>query len=477
MADIDRLSSLPDSALHLILGFLPLDLAVRTSLLSKRWHYLWTSIFRIDLDENYFTQNRTRKDFLEANMGWLASGIKSTGQKRFVEFGRKFLASYPNNEIESLRICMSDCLTKYRDDVNEWIRFAVDKKVRDLDLSFFDGSKLGDKPYQDVAAYELPPFIYQHKHIRSLKLTATVFRPRSFTDFTSLRSLSISWIKITQELLDILFENCKALDAFTMEKCSCLQPTKFYAENNRLSSLSFEDCLILDNALSISLPILRSFKFYGTMTFMNLEYLSALLDAELDFTLEDEFQPVAHHMSQMLINLKSARALTLCTYTIQVLPPAYQPFHLFKQPLNLKYLTLKTALHRNELPGIAYLVRSYPKLNTITLVMQPTHALTGYQCPYSPVADGENFWGLQEIPFMCFQEYLRVVKVENFRGSKNEIELLRYFMKEARSLHKVILRTAKNGQPSIGTSDVYAAAAQEVQSFEKKSNMVEVVLE
>ncbi|XP_068645105.1 putative F-box/LRR-repeat protein At5g54820 [Aristolochia californica] len=472
MADIDRLSSLPDSALHLILGFLPLDLAVRTSILSKRWHYLWTSIFRIDLDENYFTQNRTRQDFLEANMGWLASGIKSTGQKRFVEFGRKFLASYPNNEIESLRICMSDCLTKYRDDVNEWIKFAVDKKVRDLDLSFFDGSKLGD-----VAAYELPPFIYQDKHIRSLKLTAAVFRPRSFKDFTSLRSLSISLIQITQEFLDILFENCKALDAFTMEKCTCLQPTKFYAQNNGLSSLSFENCFILDNALSISLPTLRSFKFCGSMTIMNLECLSALLDAEFDFTLEDEFQPVAHHMSQMLMNMNSARALTLCTYTIQVLPPIYQPFHLMKRPLNLRYLTLKTALHRNELPGIAYLVRSYPRLNTITLVMQPTHALTGYQYPYAPVADGKNFWGLQELPFMCFQVYLRVVKVENFRGSKNEIELLRYFLKEARSLHKVILRTAKNVQPSVGTSDVYAAAAQEVQSFEKKSNMVEVVIE
>ncbi|XP_068645106.1 putative F-box/LRR-repeat protein At5g54820 [Aristolochia californica] len=471
MADIDRLSSLPDSALHLILGFLPLDLAVRTSFLSKRWHYLWTSVFRIDLDENYFTQNRTCQDFLEANMGWLASGIKSSGQKRFVEFGRKFLASYPNNEIESLRICMSDCLTKYRDDVNEWIKFAVDRKVRDLDLSFFDGSKL-----EDVAAYELPPFIYQHKHIRSLKLTATLFRPGSFTDFTSLRSLSISLINITQELLDILFENSKALDAFTMEKCSCLQPTHFYAQNNGLSSLSIENCLILDNALSISLPTLRSFKFYGSMTFMNLEYLSALLDAELDFTREDEFQPVADHMSQMLMNLKSARALTLCTYTIQVLPPAYQPLHLLKQPLNLKYLTLKTALHRNELPGIAYLVRSYPRLNTITLVMQPTHALTGYQCPFSHASDGEYFWALQELP-MCFQEYLRVVKVQNFRGSKNEIELLRYFLKKARSLLRVVIRTAKNGQPSVGTSEVYTAAAQKVQSFEKKSTMVAVVIQ
>ncbi|XP_068645104.1 putative F-box/LRR-repeat protein At5g54820 [Aristolochia californica] len=317
MADIDRLSSFPDEILHLILCCLPLDVAVRTSILSKRWLHLWTSIFRIDLDENYFTQNRTRQDFVEANMAWLASGIKSTGQKRFVEFGRKFLASYPNNEIESLRICMSDCLTKYRNDVNEWIKFAVDKKVRDLDLTFFDGSKLGDMRYQDIAAYELPPFIYQHKHIRSLKLIATVFRPRSFTDFTSLRSLSVSWIKITQELLNILFENCKALDAFTMEKCTCLQSTKFPAQNNRLSSLSFEDCLIVDNELSISLPLRRSFKFYGSMTFLNFEYLFKLVDAELDFTLEDEFQHVAHHMGEMLMTLDSANALTLCTYTIQ----------------------------------------------------------------------------------------------------------------------------------------------------------------
>ncbi|KAL8525374.1 hypothetical protein ACS0TY_014849 [Phlomoides rotata] len=41
---VDRLSELPDSLIHLIFSFLPMRKVLSTTLLSKRWKNLWTSV-------------------------------------------------------------------------------------------------------------------------------------------------------------------------------------------------------------------------------------------------------------------------------------------------------------------------------------------------------------------------------------------------------------------------------------------------
>lgn len=40
-SDRDRISALPDEAIHHVLGFLPAGEAVRTSLLARGWHHHW----------------------------------------------------------------------------------------------------------------------------------------------------------------------------------------------------------------------------------------------------------------------------------------------------------------------------------------------------------------------------------------------------------------------------------------------------
>jgi hypothetical protein len=57
----DRISNLPDAILHYILSFLPVKSIAQTSLLSKRWDYLWTTLPCLDFSEFSITESHQRE--------------------------------------------------------------------------------------------------------------------------------------------------------------------------------------------------------------------------------------------------------------------------------------------------------------------------------------------------------------------------------------------------------------------------------
>ncbi|KAF7842762.1 F-box/LRR-repeat protein 25-like [Senna tora] len=60
----DRISSLPDEVLHLILSCLNTKLAIQTCVLSKRWRYLWTGISTLHLSSSCSDED-SFSDFLD----------------------------------------------------------------------------------------------------------------------------------------------------------------------------------------------------------------------------------------------------------------------------------------------------------------------------------------------------------------------------------------------------------------------------
>ncbi|KAI3790669.1 hypothetical protein L2E82_03886 [Cichorium intybus] len=111
---VDLISSLPDPILILILSGLPsTEELIRTSILSRRWRYLWTSIPSIDLE---YRQGRNQK--LE---------------NKFKEFVYWVLLSR-SMDLDSFRLSCSDYYSMST--VEQWIRATVMRNVKQLDLSF-----------------------------------------------------------------------------------------------------------------------------------------------------------------------------------------------------------------------------------------------------------------------------------------------------------------------------------------------------
>ena len=59
----DIIRKLPDSILHYILSFLPTKDAVRTSILSTKWRYMWTGMLNFDFDDELCFWKTNNKKF------------------------------------------------------------------------------------------------------------------------------------------------------------------------------------------------------------------------------------------------------------------------------------------------------------------------------------------------------------------------------------------------------------------------------
>ncbi|KAL8032138.1 hypothetical protein ABFX02_13G075300 [Erythranthe guttata] len=103
---IDRLSDLPDSILCHILSFLLTRNSVATSILSRRWRYLWSFVPNLDF---YFEVKSNTIDRV-----LLLHKLQKIDTFRITEGGYDY------------SVCQ----------IETWIRFAVERNVKNLDLHF-----------------------------------------------------------------------------------------------------------------------------------------------------------------------------------------------------------------------------------------------------------------------------------------------------------------------------------------------------
>ncbi|XP_047307225.1 uncharacterized protein LOC124910566 [Impatiens glandulifera] len=241
----DYISKLPTDILNMITRKLDLKDAVKTSILSKRWKYIWINhpdlIFNQHnvLGQNF---NKLMEDSVSAESKFVKY-VDQTMQQRFKGDGK----------INSL--CVSLVLGKFfSQSIDRWISCALRKGVETIDLNLLKVSF----SYLSISSFPNPydfPWLLTIsedkgtlKHLRVAGCSLQLVPTSCSMKFDSLISLKLLNVNINDLQLKEVLECCPLLENLSLRDCSKLTHLRNgdFSNNTRLKVLSLKHCSKLE---------------------------------------------------------------------------------------------------------------------------------------------------------------------------------------------------------------------------------------
>ncbi|KAK6114892.1 hypothetical protein DH2020_007161 [Rehmannia glutinosa] len=168
---MDRLSALPDDVLCHILSFLSTKNSVATSVLARRWKFLWTFVPNIDLGLTYGDD--------DVNL-WTDTNLWNGFSKIIIN---RVMLLHKAPRINTFRLCnnLHDC-REY--ELRAWIRTAISRSVRNIEICF------------NYNIY-LPQCLFTYKTLVDLTLICHVDIPVSFDVYLpALKKLTLGIVRV-----------------------------------------------------------------------------------------------------------------------------------------------------------------------------------------------------------------------------------------------------------------------------------------
>ncbi|KAJ0046229.1 hypothetical protein Pint_04897 [Pistacia integerrima] len=396
----DIISKLPDSILIHILSFLPIKDVLRTSVLSTRWKYLWTSISNIYFDE-------TSNNF--------PSGMRASIRD---SVNKVFLLHDPSS-IQKFRLRSRRSVSRSR--LNSWVSTAISHKVEELDLH------LPVSP-----SFKLPDTLFTSDTLSILKLNMEiVFKVPRFTRFSNLRTLSLRKVKFHgNQYAEHLFSACLVLQELVLYKCVLVDTTRITISIPTLRKLEIRRPLPLDYQLYgccvtvcaenlISLSCKRC-----AVVELVLSNLSSMKDAYIDEECsgyqDNEF---TRRVIEVLGGMHNVQSLRLSYDTLQCLAREKNlqaSLPMFHNLIHLKVIK-KMYDYTNEEVLMSFLEKS-PNVKTLEL---------------------PEVWVKNIFP-QCLKSCIKTVSIAHFEGWYREVLFLKHLLRNSNVLERLTVFCGKD---------------------------------
>ncbi|XP_010423796.1 PREDICTED: F-box/LRR-repeat protein At5g02910-like [Camelina sativa] len=328
----DFISSLPDVILHHILSSVSTKSAIRTSVLSKRWRYVWSETPSLSIDCH------------RANPNSIDKTLTSFSAPKITAF---HLRTSLHNRVQP---------------INGWIEFAISRDAEKLSFEFRDSC---------VRDYKFPDFFYANSSVKQLFVNsgAVDLVPRCAVSWASLKNLSLSFCTLSDESFLKILSGSPLLESLELLYCDefrCLD----LSQSPRLRRLEMDRSDWFMGPTKIVAPHLHYLRLRHSRLPCRLVDVSSLTEADLNIyfcdlgTLTAEF--LQHNVVKMLEMLQNVEKLTIGGTFLQMLSLAALcgvPF----PTLKVKTLTLETMIIRSVIPGITELLRNTSGLRKLTI--------------------------------------------------------------------------------------------------------------
>ncbi|XP_065859936.1 FBD-associated F-box protein At4g10400-like [Euphorbia lathyris] len=430
---VDGISKLPDEILVQILSHLRTKEAVATSILSKRWEYLWTSTSNLDFSDHFLTSYQNEIDLKQ----------KSLIFKRYVDTA----IFYHGTSI--LQRCQMTFHTKYfSDNIYTWICALITCNIKELRL--FDYS---------LTAQQLPWRLFTCKSLVVLKIYGSfVLDLPTYVCFPSLRVLNLVYVMLVDDAsMHKLLSSCPVL-----EKLLIVIGKNDFVRVLNISIPSLRKLIIhsevQDSRIEINTPCLEYLRHrvvFGNSSSVNL--LSSLIRAEL-------FGNVNINLLNAISQVRSL-VLEKCFMQQLSINDTLPTFN------NLK----KMKLHGNfDWKLLLKILKLTPNLQVLVFPSGLVELRT----------DGLDFdrfnwhwhWHWPEFVPECLSMNVKTVEVRNFVGFEEELYFMKYLLECGKVMDKLIIRRFDfSTTPSIKKTVEDDKIMLEMLNYERGSTTCEVV--
>ncbi|KAK9266544.1 hypothetical protein L1049_001588 [Liquidambar formosana] len=408
----DMISRLPDEILQVILEKLPLEDAVKTGVLSRRWKDVWKYITKISVEPL-----------------WLESIRKET-----VPSPDHFVSLHEGPKVEHFSYEMT-YETNMADQVNSWISFAVKKNVERLYLDFDINKINSELNTEDDPCYNLHPCVFTCESlvVLSLKFCRLNF-PDSF-HFHHLRTIKFWQIELPGRTILKVTSNTPVLEELFLHECN--RTCDFFidvAPNPHFHALEIvEEVFEVHSwtAMEINAPCVQKLIMYEYMprSEYRIQNISQCQVVRLDFDgmfhadqLEQNggLRDYEDILLKLLANFRQAKTLGVCNWCIQLL--SIREVRKFTSSLSFicTHLELYTCFRIWETPGIAYILKACREVESLLIIMNnyDSHAVLHRYHNFLALFDFEEinkFWRNQDNSLAGCLQNLKIVEFREIR--------------------------------------------------------------
>ncbi|XP_039170921.1 F-box/FBD/LRR-repeat protein At1g13570 isoform X5 [Eucalyptus grandis] len=181
MNELDKISELPGHIMDQILSRLPIKDAVRTSILSRKWRYKWSSVPQLVFDDQCTSTGGVPIQTIIDKVLLLHTGPI-----------QKFMLSHQG-------MCASS-------DIDHWILHLCRVSVNEIILDIWQGQY-----------YKIPTSLFKCQDLIHLELYRCLVKiPSTFEGFKILESLDLQVVELSPDELEALISRCPLLKRLTL---------------------------------------------------------------------------------------------------------------------------------------------------------------------------------------------------------------------------------------------------------------------
>ncbi|KAJ0666239.1 putative F-box domain, leucine-rich repeat domain superfamily, F-box-like domain superfamily [Helianthus annuus] len=321
----DRLSSLPDDIIHKILSFVSIKRAVKTSVLSSRWRFIWTSMPYLSFSSEGFHTLPKFSNFV------------------------KHVLSGRNNQTE-----VSSVKLRFRGKVSQAfvkriLNYAFSHNVQQLNFTFLYEKK--------TKTLEIPLSLFSSQSLNHLTLTGYGYDVHFITiptwEIKTLAILNLNHVSLHYDNTDKgagLFSHCANLKNLTITHCRLVGLNGFNIFHLGLSSLTLENGY---DGVNVVTPQLKNLtiKNWRRVHLISAPNLSSLRYYDRFYSI------LAHDPLQLSTDLLHLEKVDVCIHIHSRFPPSpnvegsnkneaytHKIVSLLQQLHNVKLLTLNLEL-------------------------------------------------------------------------------------------------------------------------------------